>query len=190
MKLSISVPDDLWAAVRRPDESNSQVIQEALRALANAQAQVAKRPMPGAVGTCYDPEDDEAAVIEDALERLTSEARGLRTNGYQLGVDVAHRVAWSALERLPADRGDLVKLLTEMHLEEDGLGNDAVYEEMHRLIGDWGVEAAIYDDGDDPVESPTFFGGVAQALIEARDAVRIRLLSDTVNKEELDEAQG
>src|SRR5690349_7017807 len=115
MKLSVSIPDDLWLAVRRDDEANSQTIQEALRLLADRR-RLGGDMLPGATGTAYEGEQDVVAAV---LERLVSEAQDLRTRGYSAGFELAQRLRWAALERLPTDRASLARSLEHSFLVAD-----------------------------------------------------------------------
>jgi hypothetical protein len=188
MKLSISIPDDLWLAVRRTDEPNSRVVQEALRLLADQRAATAENPLPGAVGTEYDPSNTEHwQEVQAGLDRLHAEASRLHTLGYQVGVDTARQAPWNELERLPADRTALARKLADMHVESDFETEGEVFYFMDQSIKTWDVDKILKDDQDEYADSPTFFAGVAQAIDEARSAVRARLNRTLAGSRSLDE---
>jgi hypothetical protein len=93
MKLSVSVPDDLWVLAKRrvDDDSPSAVVQAALTAFGG-----------GGPGTDYAvrPTMDEplAADIEAARSRLVAEARDLFQQGYRGGVELAGRLNFHQLD--------------------------------------------------------------------------------------------
>ena len=98
MKLSVSVPDDLWEEARsvaKDPESSSAVIQEALRRWAT-QAR-------GGPGYATSPPQDVLPDLQEARERLAREARAEFGRGYTQGVQCARRLPWWAIEDL-ADR--------------------------------------------------------------------------------------
>ena len=93
-KLSVSVPDELWSAVRarRPDLNPSQLVQTALRErldqTTNRPRFATKRPEVG---------DD---LWDRAVSRLGNEARELYVDGFQAGLKLGETLPWRALDRL------------------------------------------------------------------------------------------
>lgn len=95
MKLSASVPDELWNEARSlaaDSESSSAVIQEALRRWV-----VQARGGPGYATT---PPEDVLDALQEARERLAREARAEFGHGYAQGVQCARRLPWRAIEDL------------------------------------------------------------------------------------------
>jgi hypothetical protein len=169
MKLSISVPDDLWRDARLEDEPNSQTVQEALRMLADRRRAGAPE-LPG-IGWPY---GEESEVVVETLDRLADEARALRDKGYTIGFELAQRLSWTLLEKLPSDGSRLRGRLADAHLNmTDG---DPLESAMFVTLGTWGdgIPELLDDDGN-PLDSPTLFSGMAQAIAEVREAVRRRL---------------
>ncbi len=99
MKLSVSVPDELWAAVTNglPRTSPSKVIQDAL-------SLVLERRRAGETPFSRAPNE---AVLERLLEsglgasldRLADEAVTAEAQGYEAGVRAASSEPWTTLER-------------------------------------------------------------------------------------------
>lgn len=93
MKLSISVPDDLWEAARgiAHDDSPSAVAQQALRSMVSAAPSLhiyALRPDLGEV------EDRKLVAVR---LRLQEEARDLYITGYHIGLDLAAELSYNQL---------------------------------------------------------------------------------------------
>ena len=85
MKFSISVPDALWAEVATDEDSPSEIVQTALKALVRERRQLRQSVwQPG-------PEIREANLetIERAAERLRSESKRLQELGYAAGARFA-----------------------------------------------------------------------------------------------------
>ena len=98
MKLSVSVPDELWEEARSiaaDSESSSAVIQEGLR----------RWVMQTRGGPRYatSAPEDVLGDLQEARERLAREARAEFGHGYAQGVQSARRLPWWAIEDL-ADR--------------------------------------------------------------------------------------
>ena len=95
MKLSVSVPDDLWEEARSiaaDSESSSSVIQEALRRWV--------RQTRSGPGYATSPPEDVVGELQEARERLAREARAEFGHGYAQGVQCARRLPWWAIEDL------------------------------------------------------------------------------------------
>lgn len=95
MKLSVSVPDDLWEEARSVaagPESSSAVVQEALRRWVT---QARSGP-----GYATNPPEDVLGDMQEARERLSREARAEFGHGYAQGVQCARRLPWRAIENL------------------------------------------------------------------------------------------
>ncbi len=95
MKLSVSVPDDLWEEARSiaaDPNSSSAVIQEGLRLWV---AQTRSGP-----GYATSAPKDVLGDLHEARERLAREARAEFENGYGQGVQCARRLPWWAIENL------------------------------------------------------------------------------------------
>lgn len=95
MKLSVSVPDELWDRVKgmTDDPSPSSVVQAALRSM------VADGGRPGYAHTPA--VDDELAVALDAAtHRLGTEVKQLYADGYRAGVELATQLTWRQLDQI------------------------------------------------------------------------------------------
>jgi hypothetical protein len=95
MKLSVSVPDDLWDEARSlaaDAGSSSAVVQEALRRWVVQQRQ---RP-----AYATGPPDEVLDDLREAHDRLVQEAKAEFQHGYTQGVQCARRLPWEAIESL------------------------------------------------------------------------------------------
>jgi hypothetical protein len=97
MKLSVSVPDELWNEARSlaQDSTTSAVVQEALRRWAN-QAHPKQQYAEGLP-------EDVLAALHETQGRLGEEAHMESKRGYVYAVQTAQRLPWWAIESL-ADR--------------------------------------------------------------------------------------
>src|SRR5689334_21928321 len=97
MKLSASVPDELWDEARSlaQDSTTSAVIQEALRRWVN-QSRPASQYAEGLP-------EDVVAALHQTRERLGEEAQMESKRGYVYGVQCAQRLPWWAIEDLADD---------------------------------------------------------------------------------------
>jgi hypothetical protein len=170
MKLSVSVPDEMWEQALRPGESPSAVVQEGLKLLVATRGQPAQRALRRAGGSYYG-SDDEGAVsyVEEVLEAVTMNAAAMRDGGYSVGVDVAKRIPWAQLENLRNEayiRSELVRWSRD--------GDCELPEEVVQAVYDALSDFDMLDSGEPPT-SPTLYDGVADALLDVYDAVRRRL---------------
>lgn len=90
MKMTVSVPDELWTSVFQPGQVASHVVQEALRLLAPQRSPA--EPFASA------PPGSDLAAIEAAKQALIDEATELWRAGYQLGIETVGLIPWSRLE--------------------------------------------------------------------------------------------
>jgi len=91
MKLSVSVPDELWmkACRRIDDDSPSAVVQSALSRLAAAAAtDYQVRPMS----------DEISAALEAARAHVVADAREMFQAGYSQGLELAAQLSYQELE--------------------------------------------------------------------------------------------
>ncbi len=91
MKLSVSVPDELWmkACRRIDDDSPSVVVQSALsRLVAAAAADYQVRPVS----------DEISAALEAARARVVADAREMFQTGYRQGLELAAKLGYGQLE--------------------------------------------------------------------------------------------
>jgi hypothetical protein len=94
MKLSVSVPDELWNEARSlaQDSTTSAVVQEALRRWVNQ-----AHPKPQYVEGLP---EDVLAALRETRGRLGEEAHMESKRGYVYGVETAQRLPWWAIESL------------------------------------------------------------------------------------------
>lgn len=179
MKISASVPDELWAQAAVDEASTSKVVQQALEALIEHRRQSTARvsSVETRLRTIYDIDDPDS---DDVLDKLVKEARRLQRVGYMIGVDVAARIGWQHLEEVPTDLASYLRRWSRDQLPiglDDATGN---YE---------GLEAALeglldeYAEGRDPegelITSTIFWDAIAAGVADARDAVREQLRNPT-----------
>jgi hypothetical protein len=104
MKLSVSVPDELWEEARSiatDSESSSAVIQEGLRRWVTQ-----TRSGPGYATSAP---EDVLGDLQEARERLAREARTEFAHGYGQAVQCARRLPWWAIENLADHHGFRVR---------------------------------------------------------------------------------
>jgi hypothetical protein len=174
MKLSVSVPDDLWEEARSiaaDTKSSSAVIQEALRRWV---AQTRRGP-----AYATSPPEDVLDELHEARERLAREARVEFGHGYAQGVQCARRLPWWAIEDLADRHGfrvgewarawanaavelDMAEPSPSLSKEEKAELIDAWLQSPRRRPFDWtGVDAVTQADA---VPSPYV---VVRALVPA-----------------------
>jgi post-segregation antitoxin (ccd killing protein) len=128
VKLSISVPEQLWEEARayRPDLSPSHLVQTSLEALAHAERTSTLAERPAQV--------DEAFAA--ARDRFIQQAHERYHCGYAAAVDLASQVDWWVVESLARDNFDVPKW-----------ANGFVTETLNAAIGlipkDWGPGPAV-----------------------------------------------
>ena len=96
MKLSVSVPDELWEAAQRrvDDDSPSAVVRAALNhlvAASEASAEYSVRP---------ELDDDLTTAIEAARQSVLADARTMFQDGYRQGVKLAGELGFRQLDYL------------------------------------------------------------------------------------------
>src|SRR4051794_17763919 len=112
MKLSVSVPDELWSKVAGADASPSEVVQTALTEMASRRhptGPYAYAPTPEVVASAK-------PQIEHAVQRLLGERRRLREAGYRVGVRIAGEeglldAEWFRVNVMMSDPDELRKTL-------------------------------------------------------------------------------
>ena len=182
MKLSASVPDELWAAAAPGETSTSQVVQQALEALVEHRKASAQRVSAAEARhrAGYDVDSDDEP---DVLARLETEARHLQRVGYMIGVDLADRLGWLALENLPLNLlarnllawagGDLEDL--------GGILGDSyanITDTLHSLMHEYGD--GINEDGE-PITSLVLYEAVVAGMDDVRTAIMDRLRDQNRN---------
>lgn len=173
MKLSVSVPDSLWAEVANGSDSPSLVIQTGLRLLAERRRGDTQRLLARSKGSIYDTaeaDDDLTRGLEEQLDKLVRSARDDRQNAYCVGVDAALSLPWSLLDRLPVDiEGCLIDAFTHGP-DSDGL--DQLAERILSCASEY--ELHEYFPADD-VPSQTMLQAAAEGIADVREAARRRL---------------
>lgn len=164
MKISASVPDDLWSAASKGEDSTSKVVQDALELLVERRRGSEERIVSG-----------EARVLanytsrvegSEVLDKLEAEARELQRNGYWIGIELAETVGWRKLERLPSDIASaLVDWTTDTTLW------DNIFDPLFNLFEQY--EVGLHDNELDP--SLVLYEAIAAGLADTRDAIRDRL---------------
>jgi hypothetical protein len=174
MKLSISVPDDLWAAAAPAGSSPSEVVQRALSEVVSLQKPSSpwgRAPETGVVEECKE-------SLDAAVHRLLSERKQLRRHGYRVGAvlaaDPSLSLDWfmSAVARL--DPESLRQLITDMLAEDctDDLARRIISlarDEAHLEPGTVLIGATMEDEG---LTLPQeFLAGLVDALFDIWDVV-------------------
>ena len=171
MKLSVSVPDELWerASAQRPDLKTSVLVQEALESWT--------RPEGTAGYSLARPEGVEE-LFEAARERLAAEARAQFERGYRAALEAAPSLAIWHIESLAEKRYDVkawiepivggrvamaVGQIPDPSPGEPDLAMVALIRALGSLSGPWA------DDMFRP--GPAYLRGFAQAMRELFDEV-------------------
>lgn len=182
MKLSASVPDELWAAAARDKTSTSQVVQQALEALVEhrraGEQRVSSAEARHRAGWIAD--EDPA---DSVLSRLEKQARHLQRAGYMIGVELADRLGWLLLEKLPLN---LVarNLLAWASGELDDLGGVLgdqyvdLTDTLHNLLVEYheGI-----DDESERIASPVLYEAIVAGMDDVRTAILDRLRDRTAS---------
>lgn len=176
MKLSVSVPDDLWelAQSSAPEESSpSALVQEALRHWTTGNS-----VLPG-VAAQRPAEYDKA--FEQLQARMAAEAQAEAQRGYVAALSVAERLEWRQLDdlaerykfdvakwanawRKAAEEADYAKagLSTGWGEREWSEANTQLLQSLMTALGN----LASPHDMKEWVPSPTYIRGFRQALLE------------------------
>ena len=168
MKLSISVPDELWEQATHPGASPSQVVQESLSLLVSHRKSGEERVVTSAE-TRLDRFSDDAEWITERLDRLHESAKDLRDTGYRMGIEIATELDWLFLEHLPVGRelrGYLLEWAT------DGEEPWGIADRLSQCLREW--EEGL-DPAGEPVPSVSLYDGVAAGFDDVRDAIRERM---------------
>ena len=204
MKVTVSVPDDLWAEASPDDSSGpSDTVQRGLRALAD-QLRASKRPLANAPDQSnlerYQP------MFDQAVETTARAIGAVLDNGYRFGLLLAPGLTpadFEVIDRRGA-RTEIQEIVREWG--EDGFGDfssefaghvskvlDALNPDKDRdrsnlledVLGtaDTGVWTGVAwtqepDKGDQARLSDTFADGVLAALRDVRDEATRRMTSD------------
>jgi len=166
MKVTVSIPDDLWDAVRDPNEGPSHIVQKALRLLKARDA----GSFPNA------PEGMDLSSAHRSVERLVEQAEVIRRRGYEVGIRLAERLTnWVRFENgfvglgaIP-NRMTVEQLATFLFVEDVEGAFDVPGGSVVDFIGE------AFGDSVDESESGVAYRGVAQALLDIYDGVRERL---------------
>lgn len=169
MKITVSVPDELWAEAADPGDSPSAVVQEGLRLRADRRA-AQSAPFEG------DSEMLERAMAGEfsgKLDDLVRQAEGLRSGGYTVGVDAALSLPWDVLDRAT----DPVQLRAELiawfkGYDDGSILPDAFYQTLHQLILDYDLRG-ITDEGDEIRLNSVLVEALVAGITDTRSAVVI-----------------
>jgi hypothetical protein len=169
MKLSVSVPDDLWSEARhiRPDLNPSHLVQQALEAWTSGRA------APPFLGSR--PPDADAAFAS-ARDRFAAGARSEFERGYRAALVAAEALEFGYLQSLASDRFDVVAWAR-------GIGQTRVQADLGNIPKDWAPGPATINAivdalgslvppfGDDAFEPSTpYLRGFAQAMRDLWEA--------------------
>jgi post-segregation antitoxin (ccd killing protein) len=162
MKLSVSVPDDLWetARARRPDLNPSHLIQEALESW--------QRQSPGTTSAVERPAAVEAQFIR-ARDRLAGQMREESDNGYRAALQLAEVTQWRVIAFLAEDRFDVktwAKTFVKVAEKANAKADDPLVLAMVRAVGNlvpgYGVDTFT--------PTPIYLQGFVSAMRELWDA--------------------
>lgn len=183
MKLSISVPDQLWEEVSRPNESPSKVVQDALQAVLSDRAGAADRLNRADKLTELLRKSTDVGHEHDAQEhvaRLVAEAKKLRDVGYAVGISLAREFSWKVFEELPRSRELIEKLMTWAIGGYDGDLPINFCDKLFQEMSDF--EAGLIDENSgDPIRVESFYEGLASALCDLKASVTEQMHSMKLN---------
>ncbi len=130
MKLSVSVPDELWDRARglRPDLKDSHLIQNALEGFT--------KPAEVAGYSVAMPEDAKPA-FEAAREKLAAHARGEFEEGYRAGVEIVPSLSWWDIQSLADRHRFAVKEWAR------GYSDSVVNAELGNIPTDWAADPDV-----------------------------------------------
>lgn len=171
MKISISVPDDLWESVASPGASPSQTVQEALKQVARMRATSEER-VSGASQRLL----DQLTAYDDAdpLAELVEGAHDLQTKGYAIGVELGKSLPWVDLEALPSGTDLRAGLFAAMDDQSVSAALEDVRDRLWQAVEEWEVELATNQFGE-PTPSRLLCEAIASGLDDLRDAVVTRI---------------
>jgi hypothetical protein len=129
VKLSVSVPDELWERARgqHPDLKDSHLVQEALDAYT--------KPADTA-GFSLDIPDDAKEAFEAARNQLASFARAQYEDGYRAAVELTPKLGWWYVQRLAEDHFNVKAWCSS-------LASTNVEEKMGQIPEGWGTDDAV-----------------------------------------------
>jgi hypothetical protein len=180
MKLSVSVPDDLWERAHTPGDSPSATVQRALRVLCESLPSE-ENPLPRAAGYYEIPGvDGGRAYAMEVLGGLAKDAEGQRGNGYSIGIEVVRKAGWQVLDLLPGEDA-LLRVLSDWQYagvdgletwvpEEDAL--EVLEEALADGLGGYSDEIALGRGV--PIPSSIALG-IVQAIGDVQATVRRQL---------------
>jgi hypothetical protein len=175
VKLSVSVPDDLWQAAAVDEQSPSAVVQEGLRALVAHREKSAQRVGEFELRLSLHADGSELDLAE-TLKELTDAAVELYDVGYRMGVEIAGKLKFIVLDGLPSGAK-----LRDLLLDAADDVDTPLAHLVRGALEDW--EFGLDVEGD-VIPSPTLYDGMAAGLEDMRGAVRgwatdkIRTLGD------------
>lgn len=162
MKLSVSVPDDLWRKVAGPDDSPSEVVQAALTELARRRHPTG----PSAYAPRAEVVEATKPAIKRAVQRLLDERRELREAGYRAGVELCGENLFEA---------EWFRVMVMMATPEELLREWMALTEgpIHERIMNLAREHAAIDFHFDPVATlpQEFLTGMVAAFFDIWDRV-------------------
>ena len=155
MKLSVSVPDELWKEVAGEDESPSEVVQRALRAEASRRTSRHRELRTR----------EQETRMERIRDRLRHEAQRAFAQGYDLGLEMADELPWAMVARLATagtsgSARTAILRLTEEHPEVAGV--------FERFASAWELD-------------PTALDGASQAFRDLAESVTAELPSSSAS---------
>lgn len=164
MKLSVSVPDDLWASVTKPGDSASEVVQEALRLL-----QERERPQRPFSRAPEDLSDEVRSELSDAVARIRDLRIFQRRAGYQAGIALAAEGSLDDHDtfRLLAERMTVEEAADTLNYEWDG---EELVNRICQLAADMGGIGFSRTKGEGCGLAPDFMAGLSSALHDLWEA--------------------
>ena len=212
MKLSVSVPDDLWSQVHQADNGPSETVQRGLRSLLT-ELREADRPLANAPDQEH--LDRYRPAFDAAVDAATRNVRDVLEAGYRLGLLLAPGMVGADFDALddPGIAGPVRTLIESWGEDDDGrfTGDFLGYVETvlnAAFIGGTGSDAqtaatvrellggedepgvgvrwvkAPSDDLLLPSLSTTFADGIVLALRDVRDEALRRLSTKTVTEDQ------
>ena len=121
MKLSVSVPDDLWTEVHTDSSGPSETVQKGLRALLEVQRAEA---IPMANAPDAPTRESSRDRFESAVDKATRTITEVRSTGYRFGLLIADGMTIEDFEALDGDTRALQEQLRRAVIDPETYGTD------------------------------------------------------------------
>src|SRR4051812_27482544 len=131
MKLSVSVPDELWTDVVGDSESPSAVVQQALRLLSTRKEE--QRGLSHAPSAGVVQELRASGELDAIVDEIARDARAMAEAGYRVGIRLARLLGWTYLEELLSVT-ELLEIFCAMQDEQEDPSGAFGDEFINRIV--------------------------------------------------------